>query len=1142
MRWITPRLQMTIGLMGIVMLVYWLGTAIHSHFVPTREAVELKARISICESLAVTSSLLIQENEFVLLKDYIHQMMARNPDFRSIGVRNRADKLVVSTPEHKSVWADPNLEEKDRFNPGLFSGERQWGQIEYTFHSHDAGWLSFDLARDIILLCGTALGFMLYLGKMMGAMRPPKNMPNEVRSTLDILGGGLMVLNKSGKIVIANEAFALSCGCNVKDVVGKNPEKVFQWLNADGTPLKNPPWKHAAKTGERIYEDVIRMVTQNDTGDEETLTFKVNCAPVQSQSSTGNGVLVSFANVTELERSKMAAEDANSAKSDFLANMSHEIRTPMNAILGFTDWLQRGMAKSPEEQQEYLSTIHSSGSHLLRLINDILDLSKIEAGKLEIDRIQQNPYKVVNDIASILSVRAKDKGIDLVTEFENDLPISVLTDDVRLRQVLTNLTGNAIKFTSEGHVKISTRYIEKPIGEDQLEVRISDTGIGMTPEQSARIFDPFVQADNSVTRRFGGTGLGLSISKRIVEALGGEIAVQSKPGVGTELSFMIQIGDCKATEKLSAAEDAKRHAESEKKTKQQNLTDLNGGTVLIVDDGDANRKLINLILTKAGCVITEATNGKIGSDLALEYNFDLILMDMQMPVMDGYQATRRLREKGYTGPIMALTANAMSSDRELCEDAGCDDFLAKPVDIDQLLETVAKYITPQPRDVLDEVKEENPTKQTISSMESIADIGDSFLSKPVALPSEPSVGAIDMEIVREPFPAQQPPVDQTPVDQTPVEETPVEETRVQALSASLTRASEGVDAIGLTDVPQDTDVGFVEEAANIELGDFEYFFSEQLGAIENAIEAEEFDKLPNLAKFIQYEASKRSIDSIAQACQGLIAHCLRVPLAIDTVKHEIRKINAVGDDLFNTNIAADSIVSDYCQSVRRRVSHIQRGWELKNFRLMRKAFEKLQCDSYVAGRAVIGDALVGLIKCCDDRDSVELNLKLTPFLKTIRSEMTITGMYDCSEFQQQQEKFTGKLRNNVPSVNLTAQPISPSNIRVEVQTESANVSDPIYSTLPDEEDFREIILDFIPQVQSKLREMESAINSHAYEELAALAHWLKGAGGTCGFQELHAPSFELEQAAKAKDDEACKICMELLVALVQRIVVPKAKT
>ena len=1124
------------------MLTYWIGTAIQSRFVPSRESAELKARISSCESLAVASSILIQENEFLLLQDYINQMVERNPHIQTIGVRNRMGKLVVSTDNHITAWLDPDLSEKDKFSPGLFSGNRRWGQIEYTFDANETSWLGADLLRDLLMLGATGIGFLLYLGRVQGTMRPPKAVTSEVRSTLDILGGGLMVLNKNGKIVIANESFAYSCGCDVNDVVGKLPEKVFRWLNVDGTPLSNPPWQNAMKTGERVYGDVVRMVVNNREGIEETLTFKVNCAPVESQSSTGHGVLVSLANVTELEKSKLAAEDANSAKSDFLANMSHEIRTPMNAILGFTDWLQRGMVESPEEQQEYLATIHSSGSHLLRLINDILDLSKIEAGKLEIDPIQANPYEIVNDVASILSVRAQDKGIVLVTEFENDLPVSVSTDDVRLRQVLTNLAGNAIKFTSKGQVTISTRYLESPVGEDELHVSVTDTGIGMTPEQVAKIFDPFVQADTSVTRKYGGTGLGLSISKRIVEALGGEIEARSEIGAGTVVSFNVKIGDCKQTEKVSVEANGARKLENTGNSKEANTTDLYGGTVLLVDDGDANRKLISLVLNKAGCVITEATNGKIGSDLALEFDFDLILMDMQMPVMDGYQATRRLRENGYKGPIMALTANAMNGDRAVCEEAGCNDFLAKPVDIDHLLETVAKYISPKTRPQESSGQHISANDESILQMESIADLSESLLggmqtASPVIDDSE-SAPLQNTKLKVNPLTPELKPIEKVVIDLAPVRTEPPAVAK-SSCEASCEAAEFTADANLLeSQTSEQNDVSFVDDDSNIELGDFEYFFAEHLGAMENAIQEKKFSSLARLARLIQEEATSLCINSISLGSEKLIAACEAQPLDLANVNREVSKLTAISDELFNGFSSEDSVLVDYSKSVRKRVTYIQRGWELKNFRLMRKSFEKLQCDSYVTGRRIIGDALVDLIRYCDERDNVGLNKQLTPFLKIIRSEMTVTGMYDCAEFQQQQEKFTGGLRGELATVDFQPGLAKGSAPRLEVKTNSGAALSPIYSTLPEGDDFREIVEDFIPQVKSKLQEMDIAISNGSFEELSKLAHWLKGSGGTCGFSDLNNPSSELESAALAKDEEACKMCLDVLVALTQRIVAP----
>ena len=269
----------------------------------------------------------------------------------------------------------------------------------------------------------------------------------------------------------------------------------------------------------------------------------------------------------------------------------------------------------------------------------------------------------------------------------------------------------------------------------------------------------------------------------------------------------------------------------------------------------------------------------------------------------------------------------------------------------------------------------------------------------------------------------------------------------------------------------------------------------------------------------------------------MVACCSDSPVDIVLLKKTIQNLDAVADSLFHETVSNETVGGDYATVVRERVARIQRSWELKNFRLMRMTFEKLQCDSYVAGRSVIGDALTGLIQCCDERDLVELNRKLTPFLKVIRSEMTATGLYHCTQFQAQQEKVTGTLHKGSPSVDLSTEPEKPTKIELKVQSEADGVVDPIYSSLPPEKDFQEIVLDFIPQMESKLQQMDDAIAKEDFEELGKLAHWLKGAGGTCGFNEMYDPSFELEQSALAKDGEACQMCLDLIVGIAQRIVV-----
>jgi signal transduction histidine kinase/FixJ family two-component response regulator len=393
------------------------------------------------------------------------------------------------------------------------------------------------------------------------------------------------------------------------------------------------------------------------------------------------------------------AAEARQAHNEFLANMSHEIRTPMTAILGYVDVLMDDLdaAGAPAEQwRAPLTTIRSNGQHLLQLINDILDISKIDAGRLSVERIPCSIGQLVLDVVNLLRHRAEEKGLSLQIRYRTAIPQVIQSDPTRLRQILLNLVGNAIKFTKKGKVLVELE-MRREAGQPVLRLEVIDTGIGISPEQAEHLFEPFVQADSTTTRKFGGTGLGLAITRRLCELLGGSITATSKAGKGS--AFRVDL-PCVGSENSPASTEPLQNIVL---AQRRNVDIRLNCRVLLAEDGPDNQRLIRALLEKAGADVTVVDNGQSVLDLALQAvaeaahgtgvgkPFEVILLDIQMPILDGWQTARALRAAGYLLPVVALTANAMPEDRQRCLDAGCDDFVSKPIDRAILLTTIAHW-------------------------------------------------------------------------------------------------------------------------------------------------------------------------------------------------------------------------------------------------------------------------------------------------------------------------------------------------------------------------------------------------------------------------------------------------------------------
>lgn len=537
---------------------------------------------------------------------------------------------------------------------------------------------------------------------------------SEVKAILKTAVNGVISIDEHGTIHLFNPAAESLFGWRSNEVVGKN---VSILMDNNLGAKHNEFIQHYINTGEKNIIGVGREIPCLRKDDS---TFLGHIAVGHSKLKSGSHLFVAFiADITqqkiaeeELIISRNNAETAAKAKANFLANMSHEIRTPMNSIIGFSEVITQDNSLSANTRN-HINIILNSGRHLLNVINDILDFSKIEAGKINIEHINFNLKNLLKDIISTISFSASEKRLTLKLEFDKLVPECVVGDPSRLRQIILNLVGNAIKFTAKGKVVISLKVGDRP---DTLCFSISDTGIGMTSSHLATIFDAFSQADASTSRQYGGTGLGTSISKQLVELMGGKISAESEISKGSTFHFSVH---------LPATKNKQTCLYDNEIIPSNSFVSPRAFNVLIAEDIEANATLLILRLKKQDHTVIWAKNGKEALDAYNEEHFDIILMDVQMPVMDGFQATQAIRKKEQLSkkhiPIIALTASVLKEEQNLCLEAGMDIVVGKPISFNELFETMEHLVS----HVLNHHKT-NVVKNKASKTEDESDININF--------------------------------------------------------------------------------------------------------------------------------------------------------------------------------------------------------------------------------------------------------------------------------------------------------------------------------------------------------------------------------------------------------------------------------
>ena len=534
----------------------------------------------------------------------------------------------------------------------------------------------------------------------------------------------VVITDPQGAIEYVNPAFCRVTGYSFDEATGQNPRILSSGI--ESPEFYQDMWKtitagrewhgelaNKKKNGEIYWESISispilnrkEEITHFVAVKEDITEKKAFEADLKTRAENLADTRLAMLNMMDdLEEAKGVAEEATKAKSDFLANMSHEIRTPMNAIIGMSHLALK--TDLTAKQQDYIGKVQSSADALLGIINDILDFSKIEAGKLDMESVPFHLEDVLDNLANLVSLKTEEKGLKLLFEVNNEVPTGLVGDSLRLGQIMINLANNAVKFTEKGQIVVGVSPVAVTDEKAELQFSVEDSGIGLTEEQRGKLFQAFSQADTSTTRKYGGTGLGLTISKKLTEMMDGKIWVESEPGVGSTFIFTAVFG----------RHSEKREEISRSRGDVQGLENIRGARILLAEDNEINQQVAREILEQADLVVEIANDGKEALDMAKKNQYDLILMDIQMPEMNGFEATKAIRElkdpetsdqhPASSLPIIAMTAHAMAGDREKSIEGGMNDHVVKPINPDELFSALVKWIKPGEREFVPKTGEE----------------------------------------------------------------------------------------------------------------------------------------------------------------------------------------------------------------------------------------------------------------------------------------------------------------------------------------------------------------------------------------------------------------------------------------------------